>query len=57
MNTSCLQYRLTDAERREFNETGLLILEDVLSPEQVTALTGATDQIFQRRLPRSRPVR
>jgi ectoine hydroxylase len=50
MNTSCLQYRLTDAERREFNETGLLILEDVLSPEQVAALTGATDQIFKRRL-------
>jgi ectoine hydroxylase-related dioxygenase (phytanoyl-CoA dioxygenase family) len=50
MNTSCLQYRLTDAERSEFNETGLLILEDALSPQQVAALTAATDQIYQRHL-------
>ena len=48
MDTSCLQYQLTDAERREFNETGLLMIENALSPEQVTALTASTDQIYQR---------
>lgn len=50
MEISCLQHRLTDAERREFNETGLLILEDVLSPQQAAALTDVTDQIHQRHL-------
>ena len=46
MDTSCLQYQLTDAERREFNETGLLMIENALSPEQVAALTTRTDQIY-----------
>ena len=50
MNPSCLQYRLTDVERSEFNDTGLLMLEDALSPQQVDALTRATDQIYQRHL-------
>jgi len=48
MDPSCLQYQLTDDERREFNETGLLMIENALSPEQVTALTATTDQIYQR---------
>ena len=48
MDISCLQYQLTDAERREFNETGLLMIENALSPEQVAVLTANTDQIYQR---------
>lgn len=50
MNTSCLQYRLTGDERRAFNETGLLIIENALTPEHVAALTTATDRIHQRHL-------
>src|SRR5438552_3092181 len=50
MEVSCLQYRLTDEERRTFNETGMLMLEDVLSPEQVAALTQAADRIYETKL-------
>lgn len=50
MDTGCLQYRLTDEERRAFNETGLLTVENALSPERVAALTAAVDQIFARKL-------
>ena len=48
MDTTCLNYQLTDDERREFNETGLLMIENALSPEQVATLTAATDKIYQR---------
>ncbi len=50
MDPSCLQYALTDDERRAFEETGVLVVPDALSPEQVAALTAATDQVYQRRL-------
>ena len=50
MELSCLNYRLTEAERRTFEETGILILEDVLSAEQIAALTVETDHIFDRKL-------
>jgi hypothetical protein len=50
MNLSCLQYRLTDAERRQFNETGLLTVENALTQEQVASLTALTDSIFERKL-------
>ncbi len=50
MDTSCLQYRLTDDERREFNETGILTIENALSAEQVAELTAATDRVFERGL-------
>lgn len=46
METSCLSHRLTDQERRTFNETGFLQIEDALSAEQVARLTAATDRIF-----------
>jgi ectoine hydroxylase len=46
MDTACLAHRLTDEERREFNETGLLMIENALSPGQVTALTAATDHTY-----------
>ena len=35
MDVSCLQHRLTEDERRTFNETGLLTVENALSPAQV----------------------
>ena len=50
MNPDCLEYRLTETERRTFNETGLLTIEDALSAAQVDELTALTDAIFERRL-------
>ena len=50
MEASCLQYRLTDEERRAFNETGYIIVEDALSPDHVAALTAEVDRIYESRL-------
>src|SRR3954462_11638289 len=50
MDPGCLQFALTDDERRTFNETGLLMLEEALPPERVAALTAAADRIYERRL-------
>ncbi len=50
MDTSCLQYRLTAEEKHTFEETGLLMVENALSPEQIAALTTVTDQIYERRV-------
>ena len=46
MNPSCLEHRLTESEQRTFNETGLLMVENALSPEQVVALTNASDRLY-----------
>jgi hypothetical protein len=48
MKTDCLQHRLTEAERRTFDETGYLVLEDVLPSERVGALTALADGIHAR---------
>lgn len=45
MDTSSLQYRLTEEERRTFETTGMLQFDNVLSTEQVAALTAKTDAI------------
>ena len=50
MNPSCLKYRLTDNERRIFNEHGLLIVENALSPEQTGALTAVSDRLYAQKL-------
>lgn len=50
MNPECLQYRLTDEERNRFDKTGWLLIENALNPAHITALTAATDRIFQRQL-------
>jgi len=50
MNPTCLTYALTDEERRTFDETGLLTVENALTPEQVTALTALTDQVYQSKV-------
>lgn len=50
MHPSCLEYRLTESERRTFNETGLLMVENALSPEQVAALTSASDRLYAQKI-------
>src|SRR5205823_5867006 len=50
MDPACLEHCLTDDERRTFNDTGLLTIEDALSPRHVAALTQATDRIYERSL-------
>jgi len=46
MDTSCLQYRLSDEERRTFEQTGLLQIENALAGEQIAALTSTVDRIL-----------
>ena len=50
MDPRCLEYCLTPEERRTFNETGLLMVEDALPPALVAALTERVDRIYERRL-------
>lgn len=50
MDASSLQYRLTEEERRAFNETGYFIVENALSPEQVTLLTAEVDRIYDNKM-------
>ena len=52
MDPKCLQYRLTAEERQQFEETGLLTIEDALTPEQVAKLTEKADRIYARELDR-----
>jgi len=44
-----LPYQLTAEEKQTFNETGILMIEDALSPEHVAALTAASDAISERK--------
>ena len=44
MDTDCLRHRLTDDERRRFDEEGYLILPGLLGAERVSALTEAADR-------------
>lgn len=50
MHPSCLEHCLTAEEKRTFNETGLLTIENALSMDQVTALTAASDRIYAQKL-------
>ena len=50
MDPSCLEHRLTESEQRTFNETGLLGVENALSPEQVIALTNASDRLYAQKV-------
>jgi ectoine hydroxylase len=50
MNPSCLQYRLTDEERLQFDETGYLTIENALSSDHVARLTAASDRIYGRKV-------
>jgi len=50
MDVSSLQYRLTDVERKTFEENGVLQIEDGITAEQVAALEAAADKINRRQL-------
>ncbi|WP_460521796.1 phytanoyl-CoA dioxygenase family protein [Flindersiella endophytica] len=50
MDPSCLQYALTDEERKSFRETGTFQIENALSPQQVKELTDIVDGIHERKL-------
>ncbi len=50
METTALQFRLTDTEQRHFNEQGYLIVEDALDSEQLARLTELTDAAYAKKL-------
>ncbi|WP_395142837.1 phytanoyl-CoA dioxygenase family protein [Armatimonas sp.] len=50
MQTTAFQFRLTDTERRHFNEQGYLIVEDALDTEQLARLTQLTDAIHEKKI-------
>jgi hypothetical protein len=50
MDASCLEYRLTDEERRRFDETGIIMIEDALSPEQVATGIELCDRILAAKI-------
>ena len=50
MDASCLEHRLSDAERAHFNEHGWLQIENALDAAQVESLTARTDHIFARQV-------
>ena len=45
MDTACLEHRLTDDERRHFDERGYLIVRNVLPPDLIAELTEAADRL------------
>ncbi|HEY0868469.1 MAG TPA: phytanoyl-CoA dioxygenase family protein, partial [Fimbriimonas sp.] len=47
MDPTCLQYRLTEEERRTFDETGMLVVENALSPDDLRLLTEETDRVYE----------
>lgn len=48
MDASCLEYKLSDEERQQFEETGILQIDNALSPETVERLVSAMDRIHER---------
>ncbi|MBV7335802.1 phytanoyl-CoA dioxygenase family protein [Chloroflexi bacterium TSY] len=55
-DASCLDYRLTDTERQEFEERGYFSIEDALSPNQVERLTALVDRTFDRKVEEGHPA-
>jgi ectoine hydroxylase-related dioxygenase (phytanoyl-CoA dioxygenase family) len=49
MDPRCLEHRLSDAERSQFDEQGYLIVENALAPERVAALVPACDRLAAQR--------
>jgi hypothetical protein len=45
MDSACLEYVLTNDERREFEENGFFIIEDALPPSLVRELTAVVDRL------------
>lgn len=56
MDASCLQHRLTESERKAFDENGFFFVEDALSPQQVADLTAVTDRIHTEHLAAGNPA-
>jgi ectoine hydroxylase-related dioxygenase (phytanoyl-CoA dioxygenase family) len=50
LTPACLQHRLTEQERQTFNETGLLHIENALSPEQVEKGVALTERVHQAKV-------
>ena len=50
LSAASLKYRLTEEERRTFNETGLLYVRNALSPEQVERGAALTKCIHEAKL-------
>lgn len=46
MNAACLAHRLTESERRHFDEQGYLVVEKALSPEFTETLTHVCDRLM-----------
>ena len=45
MDATCLEYRLTEDERRQFDEQGYLVVEDAIPPLLVEDLTAVVDRV------------
>ena len=45
MNTSGLQYALTEEERQQFETDGFLVVREVLPPERVAELIPVVDRL------------
>ncbi len=56
MDSSALKHRLTDIERKTFDETGYLQIEDALSPSQVEELEAAADRLHAEHLAAGKPA-
>lgn len=50
MDPACLEYALTPEERRTFEETGLLMVENALPLSLVAALTARVDAVHERQI-------
>ena len=51
MDTACLEYCLTEKERREFEQNGFFVVEDALPPPLVEALVTVVDRLDARYRP------
>src|SRR5438552_19181705 len=54
MDTACLEYCLTDQERDEFEQNGFFIVEDVLPPRLIEALSAVVDRLDAEYRPQMR---
>ena len=44
-DTACLEYCLTEEERREFEQNGFFVVEDALPPPLVEELVAVVDRL------------
>ena len=51
MDTACLEHRLTDDERREFDARGCFVVPNALPPEFVGRLVDAVDRLEAEQRP------